>query len=109
MRTIDYVVLVGTLIAYGVVSYLIVQFARKKISKDSYYKRIISLSLVYSLLFGLTICGSGNYNGFAFPATNLVTIILYLIYLETHIFLLITILFWWLFFFIMMRLNVKKW
>ncbi len=111
MTIIEYVQITGVIIIYGLLSYFVIMYARKHISRSNYLTRIGLLSLIYSILFGISVWGTGGDPGFGFPTTNLISMILIIVSgrpigIE---FTFVTTMIWWLIIFIFMRVNVKKW
>ena len=62
------------LTAYIATSYFIIWLVKKYTADTNKYFRLLTLSFVYALFWGLGIAGSGGDPGFAFPAPNIVAL-----------------------------------
>lgn len=62
------------LTAYIAIAYFIIRFVKKYTTNTNKYIRLLTLSFVYALFWGLGIAGSGGDPGFAFPAPNIVAL-----------------------------------
>jgi hypothetical protein len=69
--TIQFILL---LTAYIATAYFIIWLIKKYTADTNKYLRLLTLSFVYALFWGLGIAGNGGDPGFAFPAPNIVAL-----------------------------------
>jgi len=62
------------LTAYIAITYYIIKLVQKYMVATNKYIRLLTLSFVYALFWGLGIAGSGGEPGFALPAPNIVAL-----------------------------------
>jgi hypothetical protein len=102
------------LTGYILVAYLIIKFISKFIiARINSYLRLLTLSFLYALFWGIGIAGSGGDPGFAFPVPNIVAIALmisigfYRGVVTTGLYI---FLFWWaiIFLFMLIKHFIKK-
>ena len=72
------VVIILGIIVYVLGCWLVPRFVRKRTSAEKHYLRLVALSFIYALFYGIGIAGSGGHPGFAFPVPNIIA--LYLMY-----------------------------
>lgn len=73
-ETIQIILLLLALVIYIVTAYFIILLVKKRTVDTNKYFRLVVLSFVYSLFWGLGIAGSNGNPGFAIPAPNIVAI-----------------------------------
>jgi len=108
---IDYISIALVCLLYALFCYFVIKYARRELDRHPNAKRLTLLSLLYSLLFGLSIFGSGGEPGFALPATNLIAFVLFIVYsgkLFVLEFIIGTTFFWWFFIYIFLWNNFRK-
>jgi hypothetical protein len=66
------------ILGYVLACWLIPKFIRKLIPNEKIYLRLLVLSFIYALFYGIGIAGSDGHPGFAFPVPNIIA--LYLMY-----------------------------
>lgn len=111
----DAIQLILLLTVYVLVTYFIVKFTSKLFININPYLRLLTLSFLYALFWGIGIAGNGGDPGFAFPAPNIVALGLmisigfYRGVFSTGLYILG---FWWTIFFLVMLvkflMNKKK-
>ena len=74
----DSIQLILLLAGYILVVYLIIKFIRNLITDLNPYLRLLLVSFIYALFWGVGIAFNGGDPGFAFPAPNIVAIALML-------------------------------
>ena len=71
----DALLVILLLTAYIFISYLLVRFISRRIAGINPYLRILLLSFLYALFWGIGIAASGGDPGIGLPAPNLVAIV----------------------------------
>lgn len=97
------------LIVYIGIYFFAIKLIKKHTTNSNKYFRMLALSFIYALFWGLGIAGSGGEPGFAFPAPNLIALgfmvsIGFFNGIQTEI---VIVGFWWFLIFIFMLLKQR--
>src|SRR5690348_3716393 len=108
----DYIIGPAIIIGYIFIGYWITKFIRKWTRQLNFYPKLLTLSLSYTMIFGIGIVGGGNDAvGFAFPFPVILTGLFDIWHwVPWKIFIngfLIPLTFWWLIIFIAMLVKEK--
>ena len=102
----DYILAFALIMAYIIAGYFITKFIRARIVTVNPYKRLVMLSFIYSMIFGIGLAGGGGDPGFALPFPIILSGIFDLcLWVEWRIFVrgfLVPLLFWWIVIFVVM-------
>src|SRR5688572_14447215 len=106
---LDFLLVPALLLGYVLIGYGLIRFIRIKTRLFMPIPRLLLISLLYALIFGVGILGSGGDPGFAFPFPLLLTGTLYILeWRETILFVngfLIPLALWWSILFVLMLVN----